>query len=79
MRSGNQQLCPHCTGKDGIIQQQQREIERLRRIIEQAQAACADISDKASRTLSGNQPRGVWAYAKAQLQTAQTISRCLDG
>lgn len=71
------QPCPHCPDKDDLIQRQQREIARLRRIIEQAQAACASIADGAKETLSEHQPRGTWGFAKGTLETAEIIKRYL--
>lgn len=72
-----QQPCPHCASKDNLIQRQAREIERLRRIIQQAQSACASIANGANQTLSGHQPRGTWGYAKGSLETTETIIRYL--
>lgn len=71
------QQCTSCAGKDAIIQRQQQEILRLQRIIEHAKGVCVTVASSADEVLGTHQPRGVWSYAKGQLQAAHDIIRHL--
>lgn len=55
----------------------QNEIIRLKRIIDSAGALCALVEAEADIVLSGNQPRGVWAYNKGKQEAAGRIAPAL--
>jgi hypothetical protein len=69
--------CPHCQALARIIQQQQAELKRLNKLIENARSAADREAATADRTMRGNQPRGVWSYARGQRETAAAIAKCL--
>jgi len=73
----SQQQCSNCAALESIIARQQQEILRLQRVIQQAKSVCATVVSSADEVLSTHQPRGVWSYAKGQLQAAQDIIRHL--
>lgn len=55
----------------------QREIKRLKDIIDRAKVVCASISNSADKVMSEHQPRAKWAYAKATWVVARTIHSVL--
>lgn len=72
--------CVSCAAKDlQIIWLRQRiailerEIKRLREIIERAKVVCASIIKKADEVMSEHQPRAKWAFAKAARTAAQAV------
>lgn len=74
----SQQQCTRCPALESEIQRLQIEILRLQRTIEHAKAVCVTVASSAGEVLSTHQPRGVWSYAKGQLQAAQDIIRHLE-
>lgn len=76
--------CAMCYAKDLVIAYQRqrlallaREVERLKRIINQAKRICGKIASNAEEVMSQHQPRAKWAYAKAAKTAAQTIGNVL--
>lgn len=69
--------CQNCAAKDATILRQQKEILRLQRIIQQAQAACAAVDNQANQVLSHNQPRGTWSFARGTKKAVQVIAKFL--
>ncbi len=71
--------CQKCITLNQIVQRQQAEIERLRRIINNAQIACNQLVTEADNKMTGNIPRGKWAFCKGARGAAQAIERRLAG
>lgn len=76
--------CVSCAAKDlQIIWLRQRiaflerEIKRLKAIIDRAKVVCASIANNADKVMSDHQPRAKWAYAKAAKMAAQTVHSVL--
>lgn len=51
----------------------QREVKRLKEIIERAKVVCVSIASDADKVMSEHQPRAKWAYAKAAKMAALTV------
>ena len=76
--------CLACAAKDlQIIWLRQRivilerEVKRLRGIIERAKVVCVSIATDADKVMSSHQPRAKWAYAKAAKMAALTALNVL--
>lgn len=69
--------CTNCQTLAKVIQQQQAEIIRLNRIIQQAGLTSAKIINEADNLMSQPLPRGKWAFAKGAKQSAEAIARRL--
>lgn len=55
----------------------EREVKRLKAIIQRAKVICASIVNNADRVMSDHQPRAKWAFALAAKTAAQTIHNML--
>lgn len=71
--------CQQCIALNQIVQRQQAEIERLRGIINNAQTACNQLVTEADNKMTGNIPRGKWAFCKGARGAAEVINRRLVG
>lgn len=69
----NQQPCTNCANLQAEITRLRLEIAALERVIEAARGECVALVNEAEQTMSGHQPRGVWAHAKGQKEAAQKI------
>lgn len=58
-------------------QKLQREIFRLRKIIDRAESESAMVATEANVILSTSQPKGVWAYNKGKKESADRIGQTL--
>lgn len=69
--------CTNCQTLARMVQKQQAEIEKLKRIIADAKTVCVVTIANSDKVLTGNQPRGTWSYAKGAKEAAQSIVKKL--